>query len=48
MHTYLPTYYISTHITCKQWLITNSDESEYRDHLNKRISWCSENNMESM
>ena len=25
-------------------LITNSDESEYRDHVNKFVSWCSENN----
>ena len=24
------------------WLIGNSDESEYRDQMNKLISWCSE------
>ncbi|KAK2177965.1 hypothetical protein NP493_570g04007 [Ridgeia piscesae] len=24
-------------------LITNSDESEYRDQVNKLISWCSKN-----
>ena len=27
-------------------LITNSDVSEYRDQVNKRISLCSENNLE--
>ena len=27
-------------------LITNSDESEYRDQVNKLISWCSDNNLE--
>ena len=27
-------------------LITNADESEYRDQVNKLISWCSENNLE--
>ena len=27
-------------------LITNSDESKYRDQANKLISWCSENNLE--
>ena len=27
-------------------LITNSGESEYRDQVNKLISWCSENNLE--
>ena len=27
-------------------LITNSDESEYCDQMNKLISWCSENNLE--
>ena len=42
----------STHIlkyaddTTVLGLITNSDESEYRDQVNKRISWCSENNLE--
>ena len=27
-------------------LITNSDESEYRDQVNKHISWCNDNNLE--
>ena len=27
-------------------LITNSDESEYRDQVNKLISWCNDNNLE--
>ena len=27
-------------------LITNSDESEYRDQVNKLISWCCETNLE--
>jgi len=27
-------------------LITNSDEFEYRDQVNKLISWCSKNNPE--
>ena len=27
-------------------LIINSDESEYRDSINKRICWCRENNRE--
>ena len=27
-------------------IITNSDESQYRYQVNKRISWCSENNLE--
>jgi len=27
-------------------LITNSDESEYRDQVNKLISWCNDNDME--
>ena len=27
-------------------LITNSDESEYRDQINKLISWCNDNNLE--
>ena len=27
-------------------LITNSNESEYRDQVNKLIGWCSENNLE--
>ena len=27
-------------------LIANSDESGYRDQLNKLISWCSENNLD--
>ena len=27
-------------------LIANSDESEYRDQVNKLISWCNDNNME--
>ena len=27
-------------------LIKNSDESEYRDQVNKLISWCNDNNME--
>ena len=27
-------------------LITNADESAYRDQVNKLISWCSENNLE--
>ncbi len=26
-------------------LITNSDESEYRDQVNKLISWCNDNNL---
>ena len=27
-------------------LITNSDESEYRDQVNKLISWCNDNYLE--
>ena len=27
-------------------LITNPDESEYRDQVNKLISWCNDNNLE--
>ena len=27
-------------------LITNSDDSEYRDQMNTLISWCRENNLE--
>ena len=27
-------------------LITNSDESEYRDQVNKLISWCNDSNLE--
>ena len=27
-------------------VITNSDESEYRDQVNKHISWCNDNNLE--
>ena len=27
-------------------LITNSDESEFRDQVNKLISWCNDNNLE--
>ena len=27
-------------------LITNSDEFEYRDQVNKLISWCNDNNLE--
>ena len=27
-------------------LITNVDESEYRDQVNKFISWCNDNNLE--
>jgi hypothetical protein len=27
-------------------LITNSDESEYRDQVNKLIGWCNDNNLE--
>ena len=27
-------------------LITNLDESEYRDQVNKLISWCNDNNLE--
>ena len=27
-------------------LITNSDESEYRDQVNKLISWCNDYNLE--
>ena len=27
-------------------LITNSGESEYRDQVNKLISWCNDNNLE--
>ena len=27
-------------------LITNSDESEYRDQVNKLISWCNDNKLE--
>ena len=29
-----------------QGLITNSDESECRDQVNKLINWCGENNLE--
>ena len=32
--------------TTVKGLITNSDESEYRDQVNKLISWCSDNNLE--
>ena len=32
--------------TTVQGLITNSDESEYRDQVNKLINWCGENNLE--
>ena len=28
------------------WLITNSNESEYRDQVNKLISWCNDNKLE--
>ena len=27
-------------------LITNYDESEYRNQVNKLISWCNDNNLE--
>ena len=27
-------------------LVTNADESEYRDQVNKLISWCNDNNLE--
>ena len=32
--------------TTVQGIITNEDESEYRDQVNKLINWCSENNLE--
>ena len=32
--------------TTVQGIITNSDESEYRDQVNKLINWCDENNLE--
>ena len=32
--------------TTVQGLITNSNESEYRDQVNKLINWCGENNLE--
>ena len=32
--------------TTVQGLITNSDESEYRDQVTKLINWCGENNLE--
>ena len=32
--------------TTVQGLIANSNESEYRDQVNKLINWCGENNLE--
>ena len=44
--TYVLKYWNFADDTTMIALITNSDESEYRDQVNKLIGWCNDNNLE--